>query len=528
MGDKRFWWQIWCWWWGLCGVLGAMVGATLGAMVAAAIYLPTWVALMLRELSHTSGAGDWMLLAQSWHQLWVDPTFKEPFFDKLQQWLSIQPVKRTFQAAFGNAQVPVSVFVHGLKIAGCETLRLKAYGQKLPLISQFHIQEPTKISHPLVKYNEWDIGVTIPSNYIWLFSPANGTSKRVTLYPMCIPGSLDYGLVHFKAQFQNRNFQIKVYPRIVHVMKAFNSHIQGERPKTVYAIRQKGSYNIENDSRPFRSNRRQTPFLRAAFWLNPGDSMSRFKLNAKIVTKSALLDNANWVYQQALAQNVFQGRDSGNPSPIQVRAALDCLASFGWNSGSSRITKSLDKSAWWRESEMELEPENPSNVMMELLKKKGIPFAIPLVANLNRIRISPAWYSTKWTPADGNCMFTAFGRAVGGHQLDSSITRAKAVKWMANHQSDLESFLAADIDTTIQSIDQYISHMSQQGTWGDALALHSLCMCYHVYVRILKRDDSDHPIWLSAGNSSFEKVIYLYLSGKYYENLIRAANVAGL
>lgn len=161
-------------------------------------------------------------------------------------------------------------------------------------------------------------------------------------------------------------------------------------------------------------------------------------------------------------------------------------------------------------------------------RRKGIPFAIPSVANLNRIRISPAWYSTKWTPADGNCMFTAFGRAVGGHQLDSSITRAKAVKWMANHQSDLESFLAADIDTTIQSIDQYISHMSQRGTWGDALALHSLCMCYHVYVRILKRDDSDHLIWLSAGDSSFEKVIYLYLSGKHYENLIRAADVAGL
>ncbi|RXK34899.1 hypothetical protein M231_07847 [Tremella mesenterica] len=334
-----------------------------------------------------------MLLAQSGHQLWVDPTFKEPFFDKLQQWRSIQPVKRTFQAAFGNAQVPVSVFVHGLKIAGCETLRLKAYGQKLPLISQFHIQEPAEISHPLVKYNEWDIGVTIPSNYIWLFSPANGTSKRVTLYPMCIPGSLDYGLVHFKAQFQNWNFQIKVYPRIVHVMKAFNSHIQGERPKTVYAIRQKGHTTLKmiQDLSSVPSSQiggfrmeitirakslatakaiaGQTPFLRAAFWLNPGDSMSRFKLNAKIVTKSALLDNANWVYQQALAQNVFQGRDSGNPSPIQVRAALDCLASFGWNSGSSRITKSLDKSAWWRESEMELEPENPSNVMMELLKK---------------------------------------------------------------------------------------------------------------------------------------------------------------
>ena len=188
---------------------------------------------------------NWLLLAASGHQLWMDPKYKEDFFKELRKWRTIQPAKTKFQTTYGSVHLPVNVLVHCLTTAGCTTLRLKAYGQKLPLIDQFYKAEPAQPDHKMADLNEWDIGVTYASNNIWLFSPKHGRGEGLTAYPMLIPASLDYGSVLLELRHQRRKYKVKVYPRMVHVIKSFNSRLQGDIPRLVKVIRQRGKASQE-------------------------------------------------------------------------------------------------------------------------------------------------------------------------------------------------------------------------------------------------------------------------------------------
>ena len=95
----------------------------------------------LRRLHTTYHRGPgfdrWLLLAQANHQLWVDPQFKDPFFAKLDQYQIAQPGQLPLQASQGNVHLSTSVFVRCLSQAGCDTIRLKAYGQKTPIDEDF-------------------------------------------------------------------------------------------------------------------------------------------------------------------------------------------------------------------------------------------------------------------------------------------------------------------------------------------------------------------------------------------------------
>jgi len=86
----------------------------------------------------------WLLLAEANHQLWVDPKYKERFFDKVNEYQVAQPGKFNNQANLGNVHVPTSVFIHCLLAPGCDAIRLKAYGQKMPLVDRFLKKEPAE------------------------------------------------------------------------------------------------------------------------------------------------------------------------------------------------------------------------------------------------------------------------------------------------------------------------------------------------------------------------------------------------
>lgn len=54
---------------------------------------------------------------------------------------------------------------------------------------------------------------------IYLFAPALGKVKGMSSYPMVIPGSMDYGSVHIKLPYKGDRYSVKIYPRLVHVIK---------------------------------------------------------------------------------------------------------------------------------------------------------------------------------------------------------------------------------------------------------------------------------------------------------------------
>lgn len=360
----------------------------------------------------------WLLLAEANHQLWVDPRYKDRFFEQLEEYQTAQPGTLKYQASLGSVHLSTSVFVHCLIKSDCDTIRLKAYGQKTPLLKQFLNKEPAQVDHRWAEHNEWDIGQSFSSPYIWLFASATGRRHGLKHYPMLLPGSGNYGTVHINTTHKSRHFSLKVYPRIVHVIKSFNSRLQGSVPKTLQGVRNQvaaclrmihsltskgdmalGGFRIEvtvkaQSLRAAHKLVTATGFLDPSYWLGIGEGPhADLQLTANLVTRKGLLANANWVYQQAVQADLFHGRGSDTPTKAQIQALTDILNGLGWNSGLRKPTKALDPDAWWRSTPS----TDRSNVFRQLSERystdeeiqelfetardSGYPYALPCMSH---------------------------------------------------------------------------------------------------------------------------------------------------
>lgn len=355
---------------------------------------------------------DWLLVAESVHLLYIDPRFKARFYTELKRTHIVRPSKFDWVSSAGGIPIPVRIFVDCLEAAGCSAIRLKLYGQKLPIKDRYlTIATPlADLEHPLAKYNEWDIGTTYRSPYIWLFSPIHGnTTKRIQDYAMVIPGSCDFGSIQITARSKGTDYRIKIYPRLVHVIKSINSRIEGEPPKTVQNIRRKGNaaikmiralsetssyemggFRIEVSVRApsFAEAQRlvhETQFLRPHTWISQSKSpYKEYVLNVKFVTKKGFLDNTNWVYHQAILHKAYEGRNLSAASKLQKQIARDVFGSFGWNLGRRPLTKSLAPNAWWRTIDNESEASPYLETLQALNRKYSADWAIKRLVTIVR------------------------------------------------------------------------------------------------------------------------------------------------
>jgi hypothetical protein len=327
---------------------------------------------------------EWLLLAESCYQLWIDPRYKDAFYTELKKTRTINPAKNPWVSSYGSAYIPTTILASCLTKAGCPTIRYKAYGQKLPvhatLMGGF---EPTDKAHPQRNTNEWDIGVTYQSPYIILFRPGEGATPGTKHYPMLSPASRDFGSVQTTVVWEDTTLKVKIYPRLVHVIKSFNSRLQGEILTTLAGAKKrfKASVNMvqllsqvpEEEIGGFRIEvtvpaptlgaacmwMDRSPFTGIGFWTNPTPGGAGPKVNMMVTRKEALLLSANWMVQRATTLKVFQGTDARPPTMLQKQVTADVLASFGWNAGRYKVTKAGDKAAWWRGKGAEGEQGNP-------------------------------------------------------------------------------------------------------------------------------------------------------------------------
>ena len=154
----------------------------------AVVQLASHASHRLLAIAQHSDLKYWMLLASSAHQIWIESKYKTAFFAALKIYQTVQPSPCRFQASLGQVVVPVSLFVRCLNKATCTALVIKVYGHKLPILNNFLPSEPAQVSHPLARYNEWDIGSTVKSDHIWLFGTAHGTTLRHPSVPHDYPG----------------------------------------------------------------------------------------------------------------------------------------------------------------------------------------------------------------------------------------------------------------------------------------------------------------------------------------------------
>jgi hypothetical protein len=315
---------------------------------------------------------DWLLLAESTFQIWVDPIYKDNFYKELKKFRTVHPAESPLVSTYGSALVPMTLLVHCLRNVHCRTIRYKAYGQKLPLCPPFMRTEPSQHVHHLSHLNEWDIGITYRSPLIFLFKPALGASKNMSTFPMSVPSSVDHGSVKVDITWGDTHYKVKIYPRLVHVIKAFNSRLQGEPLSTMRGVRRRtkaatqmvhllstipekdlGGFRIEvSVQAPTLSIAKQwvdnTPLLDVHFWQDPwGQGTVGHKVDILIAIKSDFLNNTRWVIQRAMSSTILTGRDIVSPTKLQKQVVGDILCSLGWNAGKYKATKSLDPKAWW-------------------------------------------------------------------------------------------------------------------------------------------------------------------------------------
>lgn len=191
---------------------------------------------------------------------------------------------------------------------------------------------------------------------------------------MAVPSSLDYGSVNLDVTHDRQNFTVKIYPRIVHVIKSFNSSLQSNIPRTLSGVKNQvaaatrmlhnlagkdesslGGFRIEvtvkaRSLREATARINRTNFLEPSYWLGRGPGPhARKTISARLLPRQAFLDNALWVQQQATDLKIFLGDNNARPSSQQLRVLTDILNAVGWNNGLRSPSKSLEAKAWWNQ-----------------------------------------------------------------------------------------------------------------------------------------------------------------------------------
>jgi hypothetical protein len=130
--------------------------------------------------------------------------------------------------------------VECLKAARCQSVLVKLYNQKLPILPQHIPYEPAHIHHPSADTNLWHIGMSYPSDKIWLFALVAGVTRANVIYPMVTLPPLGYGSIHIdNLEFHGTRFMVKIYPLLVHTIKSLKGAIQNTIPKTLGGIKDK-------------------------------------------------------------------------------------------------------------------------------------------------------------------------------------------------------------------------------------------------------------------------------------------------
>jgi hypothetical protein len=271
----------------------------------------------LHTTYHRGPAFDrWLLLAEANHQIWINSKHKSDFFAKLEEYHTVQAGKIMLQASIGKAHVSTAVFVRCSEQAGCHTIRLKEYGQKMPIERQ-NEDGTGRSQPPMGRTQRVGPGQNIPSPHIWLFGSESGRRHGIKRYPMAVPCSLDYGSVKLDVTHNRQKFNIKKYPRIVHVIKSFNSSLQSNIPRTLSGVRNQvaaaarmlhnltgkdasslGGFRIEvtvkaRSLQEATARINRTDFLEPSYWLGHGPgTYARKTVSARLLPRQAFLDNA--------------------------------------------------------------------------------------------------------------------------------------------------------------------------------------------------------------------------------------------
>ncbi len=129
---------------------------------------------------------DWVFFAESKCRLAFEPQFKLPLIERLGQapqhaTLLASPHARTL--SYGTLRLDTAVVVEALQDIGCQSVRVSAYGIKVPID---HFADPAALeAHPLQDTNIFDIGRTIFTGRLTTIAPKSAKDGTSNIQLLC-------------------------------------------------------------------------------------------------------------------------------------------------------------------------------------------------------------------------------------------------------------------------------------------------------------------------------------------------------
>ncbi|PWN45766.1 hypothetical protein IE81DRAFT_285069, partial [Ceraceosorus guamensis] len=313
---------------------------------------------------------DWSYIAQASAHYKILPALRDPLFEELKRIRPLFKGETTFVK--GHVAVSMAQLVQCLQAVGCTSVRVQAFGLKAPLSLLTSNLEPADPTHPSRSLNQWDIGINIPDADILLVASTKPVAKsKLMSYPMLTPLGEDYGSVQLIVHWHKQQVTMKIYPRLVHTIKAA-INIGKHKVETVRNVRTRlgqlntlvevykkaqpadlGGLRIEATVQAPTLGEavewtRASPLLVLNTWVKPSTEIFQaYGIQIKRITKSQLVENAKMMLAAAHACDLSRGRDGGSVNQADQQAVTDVSAALGWSPGHGKPTSHTKPNPWW-------------------------------------------------------------------------------------------------------------------------------------------------------------------------------------
>lgn len=319
---------------------------------------------------------DWVSIGQSVFNIKIHPKFKQPLLQILFA-ADIVILGSDYPEALirGNQVITCNVFIRCLEKASIDTVRVQGYGMKMGVRLPYDGPALGSISHPMSNLNTFDLAVNYPSSTLWLVTNHHDGIPGLQQYPILTPVGKGYGGIQMPVKYGGQAFQVKIYPRIVHQIKAQAGNHMLTKPKQVKACRSRRTTLLSHLTQMEKLSGRQlgglrveatitsptlhlavqniaaTPVLNLAQYLNPTiEAMQPYKVRSLKVPKDSFIANIRNLLAKAEEQEVFHGRDSNPAHPDSQQIIIDLFNALGWHTGRFEPTRWDHPAAWWLHS----------------------------------------------------------------------------------------------------------------------------------------------------------------------------------
>lgn len=318
---------------------------------------------------------DWVYIGSAVQYFKVEPFFRLPLLHYLTSHVTLEEGHHPQVLIAGKQSIHLSRLVLALESIGCNAVRVQAYGMK----SNLAIVEANLMGnaeHPLAHLNTWDLGIKRSTgSSIPLFRPMGRGAPGTRLFPMLGEVGRGYGSVEIKLDYEEQPHRVKIYPTLVHRLKAQAGKQYRFGPKSNFSA--KGTLTslvnrhtklfraLEQDRSCFGGYRievtvqnptltaavsliRKTPLLNLAEWQKPlSEELDGFVIQEHLVSSQVYLQQFQQLLRKAKGLQLFEHRNNAAPSRLGKQVLVDLANALGWNPGFRKPTDPWDTSAWW-------------------------------------------------------------------------------------------------------------------------------------------------------------------------------------